>query len=463
MTTDPLPRSTPADQDVSSAGVEAFLDAVEAAPRLELHSLMVLRHGHVVAEGWWAPYEPSELHLLYSLSKSFTATAAGLAAAEGLLDLDDTVVSHLPDLAEAATHPWTRSMRLRHLAAMATGHHEDTLDRARRLDPDEPVRGFLALAPDAEPGSVFAYNNGATYTLGAVVQRVSGQTLTDYLRPRLLEPLGITRSAWHTHPEGRELGFSGFHLTTEAIARFGQLYLDDGVWQGRRLLPEGWVAEASRVHTPNPAEPNPDWQQGYGYQLWRSRHGYRGDGAYGQFCLVLPEQDAVVVTTAQTEDMQGLIDAVWAHLLPGMGVPSPERDAPLAARLAALTLPPDGSGLPGTEVPEAASDLQVAAVAADPAGGWQLRLDDGSEQVDLACGDGTWRRSSVVLRGGRPLEVAASASREDGDLVVQLVFLQTPHRLVLRTGHAGGSTTARWQTVPLHAGTFAGLAVAPPG
>jgi CubicO group peptidase (beta-lactamase class C family) len=423
---------------------------------------MVLRHGHVVAEGWWAPYEPSELHLLYSLSKSFTATAAGLAAAEGLLDLDDTVVSHLPDLAEVATHPWTRSMRLRDLAAMATGHHEDTLDRARRLDPDEPVRGFLALPPDAEPGSVFAYNNGATYTLGAVVQRVTGQTLTDYLRPRLLEPLGITRSAWHTHPEGRELGFSGFHLTTEAIARFGQLYLDDGVWQGRRLLPEGWVAEASRVHTPNPAEPNPDWQQGYGYQLWRSRHGYRGDGAYGQFCLVLPEQDAVVVTTAQTEDMQGLIDAVWAHLLPGMGVATPERDAPLAARLAALTLPPDGSGLQGTEGPEAASDLQVTAVAVDPAGGWQLGLDDGTEQVDVACGDGGWRRTSLVLSGGRRLEVAASASSEDGDLVVQLVFLQTPHRLVLRTGHAGGSTTGRWQTVPLHAGTFAGLAVAPP-
>jgi len=461
MTTAPLPRSTPADQDVSSAGVEAFLDAVEADPRLELHSLVVLRHGHVVAQGWWAPYGPDELHLLYSLSKSFTATAAGLAAAEGLLDLDDTVVSHLPDLAAAATHPWTRSMRLRDLAAMASGHHEDTLERARRLDPDEPVRGFLALPPDAEPGSVFAYNNGATYTLAAVVQRVTGQTLTDYLRPRLLEPLGITRSAWHTHPEGRELGFSGFHLTSEAVARFGQLYLDDGVWQGRRLLPEGWVAEASRVHTPNPAETNPDWQQGYGYQLWRSRHGYRGDGAYGQFCLVLPEQDAVVVTTAQTEDMQALIDAVWAHLLPGMGAPTPERDEALAARLGALTLPTDGSGLRGTDSPDAASDLRVTAVAADPAGGWRLTLDDGTEQVELLCGDGTWRATSAVLAGGRTLELAATGTTEDGALVVQLVFVQTPHRLVLRTDPAGGTSTARWQTVPLHAATLAGLALAP--
>ena len=218
MTTAPLPRSRPADVQVASTGIDAFLDAVETAPDIELHSLMVLRHGHVLAEGWWAPYRPDGLHLLYSLSKSVTATALGLAVAEGLLDLDDTVVSHLPELAGVATHPWSRSMRLRHLAAMATGHHEDTLDRAVQLDPAEPLRGFLALPPDSEPGSVFAYNNGATYTLGAVLQRVTGQTLTAYLTPRLLEPLGVSASAWHEHPPGRELGFSGLHLTTESIA-----------------------------------------------------------------------------------------------------------------------------------------------------------------------------------------------------------------------------------------------------
>jgi CubicO group peptidase (beta-lactamase class C family) len=458
MPSAPLPRSTPADQDVSSAGVGAFLDALDAAPDIELHSLMLLRHGRVVAEGWWRPYGPEQVHLLYSLSKSFTATAAGLAAAEGLLSFEDTVVSHFPELADAAAHPWTRSMRVRHLAAMATGHRTDTLDRARRLDPDEPVRGFLSLAPDAEPGSVFAYNNGATYTLGALVQRVTGQPLTAYLQPRLLDPLGIAPPYWHSHPEGRELGFSGLHLTTEAVAAFGQLYLDDGRWQGTRLLPEGWVAEASRLHTPNPGEPNPDWQQGYGYQLWRSRHGYRGDGAYGQFCLVLPDEDAVVVTTAQTENMQGILDAVWAHLLPAFGTATPEQDASLARRLSDLSLPADGAGLAGRGVP-ADEGVHLRRLVEDPDGGWLLTLADGDHELVVRCGDRTWQENSLRLPAGRQVVVAASATGDPSSVVVQLAFVQTPHRLVLTVDRQTQTSSARWLTVPLHAPTLAGLAV----
>jgi CubicO group peptidase (beta-lactamase class C family) len=454
-----LPRSTPADQDVSSTGVGAFLDALDAAPDIELHSLMVLRHGRVVAEGWWRPYGPEQVHLLYSLSKSFTATAAGLAAAEGLLSLDDTVVSHFPELADAADHAWTRSMQVRHLAAMATGHRTDTLDRARQLSPEEPVRGFLAIPPDAEPGSVFAYNNGATYTLAALVQRVTGQPLTAYLQPRLFDPLGIAPPYWHRHPEGRELGFSGLHLTTEAIAAFGQLYLDDGIWQGTRLLPEGWVAEASRLHTPNPDEPNPDWQQGYGYQLWRSRHGYRGDGAYGQFCLVLPEQDAVVVTTAQTENMQGILDAVWAHLLPAFGTATPAEDGPLASRLGDLGLPPDAAAVAGLGVAADEGAVRVSRLVDDREGGWLLTLVEGDEELVVRCGDGAWRETSLRLPGGRQLAVAASATGDASSAVVQLAFLQTPHRLVLTVDRPRQTSSARWLTLPLHAPTLAGLAI----
>jgi CubicO group peptidase (beta-lactamase class C family) len=459
MPSAPLPRSTPADQGVSSAAVTAFLDTLDAAPDIELHSLMLLRHGHVVAEGWWRPYRPDQVHLLYSLSKSFTATAAGLAAAEGLLSFDDPVVAHFPELADVATHPWTLSMRVRHLAAMATGHRTDTLERAVRLDPAEPVRGFLSIAPDAEPGSVFAYNNGATYTLGAIVQRVTGQLLTAYLQPRLFDPLGIDAPFWYGHAEGRELGFSGLHLTTEAIARFGQLYLDDGVWQGTRLLPEGWVAEASRLHTPNPDEPNPDWQQGYGYQLWRSRHGYRGDGAYGQFCLVLPEQDSVLVTTAQTENMQGILDAVWAHLVPALGTATPEEDEALARRLADVRLPADGTDAAGRGQPADAASTHVTRLEDDREGGWRLTLTDGDHELVLRCGNGTWQQNSLALPGSRRVEIAASGTGDAASLVVQLAFVQTPHRLVLTVDRPSLASSARWLSVPLHAPTLAGLAV----
>ena len=452
-----LSRSTPSAQGVSSRGIAAFLDAVEAAPDLELHSLMLLRHGQVVAEGWWAPYTADEPHLLYSLSKSFTATAAGLAAAEGLLSFDDPVVSFFPELADAATDAHTRSMQVRHLAAMATGHLEDTLDRCVRMDPAEPVRGFLALPPEQEPGSVFAYNNGATYVLGAIVQRVTGQTLLGYLRPRLLDPLGIGPGHWRQHPQGREIGFSGLHLRTEDIARFGQLYLDDGVWRGKRLLPEGWVADASAVHTPNPAEPNPDWQRGYGYQFWRSRHGYRGDGAYGQFCLVLPDQDLVVVTTAQTENMQGLIDAVWAHLVPACDAGTADQDDALAARLSTVSLPADGGGLVGTSLAEAEVAWDVVRLEDDPAGGWDLVVAEGGTEIVISCGNARWQLSDLKLEQGR-VRVAAAATATATGLAVQLAFVQTPHRLVLEVERDGRRATGRWLTVPLHAPTLAGLA-----
>jgi len=304
---------------------------------------------------------------------------------------------------------------------------------------------------------VFAYNNGATYTLGALVQRVAGQSLTAYLQPRLFDPLGIAPPFWHAHPAGRELGFSGLHLTTEAIARFGQLYLDDGVWQGERLLPEGWVAEASRLHTPNPDEPNPDWQQGYGYQLWRSRHGYRGDGAYGQFCLVLPEHDAVLVTTAQTEDMQGILDAVWAHVLPALATTTPEQDGALARRLRALILPPEGAGRgagPLGEQPE----VTVPELVDEP-GGWRLGLADGGRPLTLRCGNGVWQQNTLTVADGRRLDVAASARAEAEHLVVQLAFVQTPHRLELTVDRQTSAATARWWSTPLHARHLADLAI----
>ena len=155
MSTD-LPRSAPADQQVDPAAILAFVDAVVGDPDIELHSLMVVRHGHVVAEGWWSPHTPERTRLLYSLSKSFTSTALGFALEEGRFGLDDTVVSHVPELEKEITDPRSRSVTLRHLASMASGHNRDMMQEAITRDPREPVRGFLLVPPDEEPGTVFA-------------------------------------------------------------------------------------------------------------------------------------------------------------------------------------------------------------------------------------------------------------------------------------------------------------------
>ena len=476
MSVSDLPRSSPESQGVDPAGILAFLDTLESAADIEMHSLMIIRHGQVVAEGWWSPYLPEQVHLLYSLSKSFTSTAAAFAIADGLLDLDATVLSYFPELDSEITDRRSRSILVRHVAAMASGHLEDMIEPTLALDPVEPVRGFLLIPPDRAPGSVFAYSQPCTYTLAAIVQRLTGQTLIEYLRPRLLDPLGIDQAGWQRDAAGRDLGYTGLHATTDAIARLGLLYLQRGVWNGQRLLSEEWVAEATRIHVENPNEPNPDWRQGYGFQFWMARHGYRGDGAYGQFCVVLPEQDAVIATTAGTENMQGILDAVWTQLLPAMtstaGGPSPVADQ-LAARLGGLQLAafqaksaPDSSVAAWTEASflpsgglcEAQPTLTAVQLHQDGEL-WQLTLLEGDVAFGATVGTGGWRTNLTETDHGRtgvPLAVSGGWTDED-TFRAEVIFLETPHRLGLTCSLANGTFLATWRTVPLRAGLLSAL------
>jgi len=454
-----LPRGAPEDQQVDPAAILRFLDAVQDHPGVEMHSLMVLRHGHVVAEGWWAPYSAERPQLLYSLSKSFTATAAAFAQAEGLLDLDDTVVSHFGEFAADITDPRSRSVKIRHVASMASGHTREMLGEALAYDPAEPVRGFLLIPPDRKPGTAFAYSQPCTYTLASIIQRNAGLPLTQYLRPRLFDPLGIGHVGWQTFPPGREQGFSGLHARTEDIAKLGQLYLQRGRWDGVQLIPEQWVAEATSKQVGNPGGENPDWQQGYGFQFWMARHGYRGDGAFGQFCVILPEHDTVVVTTAYTLQMQAVLDAMWAHLLPGLGATAPDTGSAhdeLTDRLARLALPacaaapaPAGwaswtgmeftvtSGAGGaTEVFGALGGGQiqptVSSVAMAPGvGGAQITLIEPANSLTFGVGANEWTVSAPA----------------DGH--AEVIFLETPHRMDITCSLAGRRAEAVWRHPPL--------------
>nr|WP_218886435.1 serine hydrolase domain-containing protein [Kineococcus aurantiacus] len=435
-------RSAPSSRGVDARGIASFVDALENIPGVEPHSLVVVRHGDVVAEGWWAPFRPDRPHLLYSLSKSFTSTALGFAVAEGLVDLDATVLSYFPEFDAEVTDDRSRRILVRHVANMASGHREETLDRAAQ-DPDgDLVRGFLKIRPDAEPGTLFCYNQPCTFAVSAIVQRASGQGLLEFLRPRLLEPLGVDPSTlgWLRDGQGRELGWSGFHAPTELIAKLGKLYVQNGSWEGRQLLPGSWVSEATRSHIDNASfNDNPDWQQGYGFQFWVARHGYRGDGAYGQFCVVLPEQDTVVAITSQSPDMQAVLDAAWEHLLPALGAQLPEdaaaHDEALARRLSALALPPvDGPAVADGEF-TAAPGSEPASLTRVVLSGGELALHDSGEVLTARVGHGAWEDSG-------PLSVSGGGSRVD------VRFAETPHLLHLELD--GERFRARWETSPLH-------------
>ena len=467
-----LPRSTPVDQQVDPAAILSLLDALDHHPGIEMHSLMVVRNGQVVAEGWWAPYSAGRPQLLYSLSKSFTSTAAAFAQAEGLLDLDDTVIAHFPEFDADITDPRSRAVKLRHVAAMASGHTRDMLAEAVTRDRNEPVRGFLLSPPDHEPGTVFAYSQPCTYALASIIQRNAGMPLTQYLRPRLFDPLGIGPVGWQTIPPGREQGFSGLHARTEDIAKLGLLYLQRGRWQGTQLIPEAWVAEATSAQVANPDGGGPDWAQGYGFQFWMSRHGYRGDGAFGQFCVILPEQQTVVVTTAYTTDMQAMLDAMWAHLLPGLGAAGsasgpdagPAQDR-LAGRLRQLALPAcraepaPADWVPWTSAPFAVPDgapgpqirpaLTAVGVTLGDAG-CQVSLVEAGNALTVPLGSGTWTVSEPTDRRGAIIPVAASGGWLDaGTLRAEIIFLETPHRMDITCTLPGRTATAVWRHPPL--------------
>jgi CubicO group peptidase (beta-lactamase class C family) len=465
--TRPLPRSTPATVGVDALGVSAFIDALESAPDIEPHSMMLLRRGHVVAEGWWFPYSAERVHSLYSLSKSFTSTAVGLAMGEGLVNLDDTVLSFFPELDAEITDRRARSMRVRDVAAMASGHHHDMVDVARAIDRRDMLRGFLLSPPEDEPGSRFAYNQPCTFALAAIVARVSGQSLTEFLGPRLFAPLGIADVGWARDVSGREIGFSGLHATTEAVAKLGLLYRQGGQWNGAQLLSAQWVAEATRWQIDTPAEPNPDWQRGYGFQFWMSRHGYRGDGAYGQFCLVLPDHDAVLAMTSRTMNMQAVLDLVWAHLVPALSsgaAQSNDHDSALAQRLASLRLPPaTGSPAPpGTcaqrftaEPGNDQPSLTEVLVTGDGEDAWNVSLGEAGSRIDAELGVNRWVVSDVLATSGGWIP---PGHEHAGRLRLDVLFIETPHRLQLLCDPQTGRFTSRWATVaPMDAPDLAEL------
>jgi len=335
-----LPRSSPEAQGVSSTGIRAYIEAADQQVNT-MHSFMLVRHGQVVAEGWWKPEAADKPHVMHSLSKSFTSTAVGLAVADGKLSVDDPVLKFFPEDAPAEPSERLKAMRVRDLLTMSTGHETEA-----KYTTNAPwVQTFLAHPVPHKPGAHFLYNTPGSYMLSAIVQKVTGQTVLDYLRPRLFEPLGIENPEWGSSPQGITFGGWGLKIRTEDIAKFGQLYLQKGRWNGKQLVPASWVEQATSKQVSNGSDPSKDWDQGYGFQFWRCRHGaFRGDGANGQFCLVLPEQDAVVAITAETHDMQGELNVVWDKLLPAIHespLPSnPAEEARLRETLAQLTVRP---------------------------------------------------------------------------------------------------------------------------
>ena len=440
-----LPRSSPEAQGLSSTRILDFIAAVEAAG-IEFHSFMLVRHGQVVAEGWWTPYAAETPHLLYSFSKSFTSTAAGFAIAEGRFSLDDAVIDFFPDDLPAQVSPNLAAMKVRHLLSMACGHVQEPPRQGEHW-----IRDFLAQPVEKQPGTHFLYNSMATYMVSAIVQTTTGRRTTDYLDTHLFQPLGIAKLHSERCPRGIDIGGWGMSARTEDMAKLVLLYLQRGLWNGRRVLDEAWIDAATSTQVSNGNNPASDWCQGYGFQFWRCRHdAYRGDGAFGQYGIVIPAHDSVIAITSLVGDMQKPLDLVWEHLLPAFEAAPLREDAAarraLTERLATrvLTAPhgtatsPRGAQVAGVTYRFEPNAQQLAALRLDldEAGG-RLTLTDDRGTHGIDWGQAGWRRGSTtfqtqVRRDCARLQTAAWGGWVDADtLRFRVALHETPFCVVI--------------------------------
>ncbi len=312
--------NTPEEAGISSAGLCRFLEETEKQKELvQFHSMVLLRHGKVVQRWNWAPYDDQTPHTLYSLSKSFCSAAAGFAVQEGLLTWDTSVVDVLPEEVPEGREDELRPITLENLLCMGSG-----LDPKSDTEPDGDditwARHVLSFPVVHPPMTWFHYNTHGTYLVACMVQKVTGEDLVSYLKPRLFDPLGIPTPVWDKSPQGVCKGGYGLYLSSDSIARFGQCLLQHGKWDGNQILPPGWVERATAKHIDNSnGNPDPDneWHQGYGYQFWRCTEGrYRGDGMYGQLCVVDEKHDAVAAVTCATWDIAAELRMMRHYLFP---------------------------------------------------------------------------------------------------------------------------------------------------
>jgi CubicO group peptidase (beta-lactamase class C family) len=443
-----LPRSNPEAQGVSSPAVLSFIEAIDKID--SMNSFMLVRHGRVVAEGWWSPYRAEARHSLYSLSKSFTSTAVGLAIAEDKLSLDDEVLKFFPNDAPSDPSNNLKAMRVSDLLRMSTGQQTEP----PRTSEEPWTKTFLAHPVPFKPGTHFLYNTSATYMQSAIVQKVTGQTVLDYLQNRLFEPLGIEQPTWETSPQGISTGGYCLSIRTEDIAKFGQLYLQKGKWEGRQLVPAAWIDTATDRQTSNGSNPESDWDQGYGYQFWRCRHGaYRGDGAFGQFCIVLPEQDAVIAITSGVKDMQAILNLVWEKLLPAMKSSALASDdgaiQNLQHKLKGLTVRLPECMSEHTEIsgknyvfPPNDLKLETMTLERDAVDGHETLITrvDGVEQR-IVCGCGKWHEGHVAW-GAMPRQPAAAAGGWTNEaFIAKICFYETPFIVTIRLTFSGNELT----------------------
>lgn len=464
-----LPRTSPSEAGVDAQGIIDYVTLQENTPGQQLHSLQVLKGGALIAEAYWEPYQPCDATLVYSMSKTFTSAVVGIAESRGLLSYDDRIVECLPELEGLNIGPKARSIRLRDCLGMATGYVQSQVDafcepvRANpytNLTPRKALGDMLSREPEGIVGKTFCYNNLATYACSVIAGRALGHSVWEELQQSVFGYIGVDSTWWSTDAEGNSVGMSELRISAPDAARFFRMAMAGGRVDDRQLLAPEWLAQYWRVHTRHDDNPGDDWANGYGWQVWTSKYGHRADGAYGQYALMMPKYDALVVITGAEENTQFTLDGVWDHIVPalerGGSVEADERWLELARGLR-LTGPELFEGGPASGK---TSDGKWA-LEASPAGPeFAVSLTDPRGAThQFTCGPDEWLPVELSWNDWK-LQARTRAGWDGGIFEVDLVLPETPHRLRLRCERDGLQLI--WVAgEPLGSNDLAGLARSP--
>lgn len=291
-------RTAPESEGVSSGMLASMIEDLAVRERGDIHQLMVLRNGRVLCECSFSPYQRGVWHITHSMCKSVTGMAVGLLISEGKLSLDDSVAEIFGKRRNILGLFKKKNITVKHLLTMSSGV---VFNESGAVSGDEWVKGYLESSIHGTPGKSFEYNSMNSYILSAIITEITGETMMDYLKPRLWEPLGITRVFWECCPQGITKGGWGLFLRTEDAAKLGQLYLQKGEWDGRQIIPVEWVEASTTKWMDTPEELE---AFGYGYQVWMdARPGsFNFNGMLGQNVLVYPDMNMVVAINAGSDD-----------------------------------------------------------------------------------------------------------------------------------------------------------------
>lgn len=303
--------ATPEEVGISSASILKFMKELEFK-EIPMHSLLIIRYGKLVAETYYSPYKKESLHRMFSVTKSFTSIAIGLLAESGLLSLEDKIADYFPEmLPESGVHPYIAETTIKDMLKMSSAHENTTY----KFDLEKDwVKSFFNITPSHYPGSIFSYDTSSSHTLAALVEKLTGVKMLDYLRSKFLNDLEFSKDSYIiSDPDGVSMGGSGLMATPMDLAKVAWTIIREGKWEDKQLLPKWYLEEAIKNQIDTSVKGGTtEEKQGYGYQIWRIRNdGYALFGMGGQLAICIPKEDLLIITTADTQGMGGGVQAIY--------------------------------------------------------------------------------------------------------------------------------------------------------